>query len=150
VTYVNRTQIGAFAERYVSRGEIGPGEADRRLSHARSTGPLKIVALDDSGVLSGLGLDSNISTTRGYTRTMMWGQRLRAWYPDADGISYLGRRAASHTNYCLWLDRCVNTLCFTEVGKLAELRAEVTRACDYLHLAPRLFDPNASSGWPGR
>lgn len=150
VTYANLTRIGAFAEVYASRREIGPTEAGRRLSRMSSTGALSLVRLDDPGVLSAFDLDTNISTVRIYTRTMRWGERLREWYPDAEGIAYLGRKAGSHTNFCLWLDRCAARLTFETVGQLADLEPEVTSACDYLHLAPRLFDPAATTGWPGR
>jgi hypothetical protein len=150
VTYVNVREVGAFAEVFVDRGEVGPADGGRRLSTARSLEPLKIISLCDPGMLSSLRVDNSISTVRTYRRTMEWSERLRAWYRDADGIAYLGRKAAVHTNYCLFLDRCSSKLEFEEIGQLGNLRSRVVVACDALHLAPRLFDPASPRGWPGR
>jgi hypothetical protein len=157
VTYVNLTQVGAFAEVYAKRRDIGPAEADRRLSEVTSK-PLRVIALDDPAVLASLRLDALVNVVPTYGRTMRWGERLREWYDGsngelAHGIRYLGRRSASHLNYCLWLDRCPGLLQFSERGRLGTLRREVMLAADQLQLTTRLFDPatkSPSSAWPGR
>lgn len=156
VTYANRTQVGAFAEVYARRRDIGPGEGERRLS-AMDSAPLRLVALDEPGVLSAFNLDALVSTVPTYNRTMRWGERFREWYDGANGelahgIRYLGRKSASHLNYCLWLDRCDGLVTTTQAGKLRELRAEVLSAADQLQLTARLFDPASakSTAWPGR
>jgi hypothetical protein len=149
VTYGNLTEIGAFAEVYGDRRQIGPDQGSRHLSQVWSTEPLKLVALDDPRTLSGLGIDASISIAPEYRRTMEWGRRLREWYTDAHGISFLGRKAAAHTNYCLFLDRCDGKLEVDTLGQLIDLRARVMRACASLNIVPRLFDPKAGGGWPG-
>jgi hypothetical protein len=151
VTYFNQTELGAFAEAFGNRGEIGPGDRDRRLIELSSTRPLNLIRLSEPDVLARLELDANIATTLAYDRTMRWGERLRAWYPEGDGIEYTGRRSASHVNTCVWLDRCADALTSDESGPLKNQRSRVMRICDRLGLAPRLFEDDEQSGppWPG-
>jgi hypothetical protein len=61
--------------------------------------------------------------------------------PRGDGISYLGRHAAKHLNFCLFLDRCADALGFESEGTLADLKPHVLRAANAYNLAPRLFEP---------
>ena len=49
-------------------------------------------------------------------------QAFHEWYPEADGIRYLGRHAARHLNCCLFLDRCGEEVRFETQGTL--------RSCD--------------------
>jgi hypothetical protein len=148
VTYGNEDDYACFAEVYGDSGEIAPSDAGRYLSAVRSTRPLRLLALDDSHVLAALGLDLRIATTVDYARSRLWGLRLHEWYPDCDGLRYLGRHAARHLNFCLFLDRCAGSLEPDTIGRLADLRYHVIRAAEAYNLAPRLFEERDRGGWP--
>jgi hypothetical protein len=140
VTYVNLDPYAAFAEVYGDTRSIAPNQADRLFSSIWSERALRVVALDDPEVLAALGLDLRISAAVEYPTTMAWSRALHEWYPQADGIRYLGRHATIKLNYGLFLDRCAEDLDFATDGKLGDLRGLVLRAADSYNLAPRLFE----------
>jgi hypothetical protein len=148
VSYLNEDCFACFGEVYGDRQEIPPDQAERFLSRITYTRPLRVVALDDGEVLAHFRLDLNISASVDYTRTMQWGFALHEWYPEADGLRYLGRHAATYLNRCLFLDRCADAIEAERRGKLGDLRDMVMRAADARNLAPRLFDPRRPAGWP--
>ncbi len=147
VTYANhdRKGYGCFAEGYGDKHSIAPNQAERKLSRLRSQAPLKLLAMDDGGVLAALELDLRISASVDYERTMLWGKSVHDWYDDADGIRYVGRHATTKLNYCFFLDRCADKLEFERRGTLVELEDHVLRAADAYSLAPRLFEPRDPS-----
>ena len=141
VTYFNLDPYAAFAEVYGDIRSIAPNQATRTLSTMWAERELAVVDLDSAETLAALGLDLRISASVDYERTMAWSRSLHDWYPKADGICYLGRHAAKHLNFCLFLDRCSDALRFEAEGTLADLRPHVLRAADAYNLAPRLFEP---------
>lgn len=139
VTYVNLDCHATYAEVFGDAREIPPSAANRRLFRLSANRPLRVVALDRGTVLGAFGLDLNISATRDYSRTRPWSLALHRWYPQADGIRYMGRHAAEKLNLCLYLDRCGPILTATKVGKLTDLRRDGLIAAHRYHLAPRLL-----------
>ena len=142
VTYLNVDRDATFAEVYGDLREIAPNQAERHFSAVRVEAPLRVVDLDNPKTLAAHALDLRISALSDYARTRRWSGAFHGWYPQADGIRYLGRHAARHLNYCLFLDRCGDRLRCEQEGTLAELRALVLAAADAYSLAPRLFDPD--------
>jgi hypothetical protein len=140
VTYCNLDRYAAFAEVYGDVRSIAPNQAERLLSRIWSERALRVVDLDSSETLAQLELDLKISTCTEYERTMAWSLALHEWYPEADGLRYLGRHATTRLNFCLFLDRCGDALGFETEGRLIDLRSRVLRAADAYNLAPRLFD----------
>ena len=57
-------------------------------------------------VAAAFGLDNRIATEKPYARTQAWSVAWHTWYPDLDGVAFLGRKSAPHRNLCLYLDRC--------------------------------------------
>lgn len=141
VTYFNLDPYAAFAEVYGDMRSIAPDQAARTLSTMWAERELGVVDLDSAETLAALGLDLRISASVDYERSMAWSRALHDWYPKADGIRYLGRHAAKHLNFCLFLDRCADALGFEPEGMLADLRPHVIRAADAYNLAPRMFEP---------
>lgn len=139
VTYLNVDVSAAFAEVYGDLREIAPNQADRRISTVRATAPLRVVDLDNPETLAALDLDLKISASKEYSRTMLWSRAFHEWYPEAHGIRYIGRHAAHHLNYCLFLDRCGDKISSRLEGKMSGLRSVVLEAADTYHLVPRLF-----------
>lgn len=139
VTYVNLDRHATYAEVFGDAREIPSSAANRRLFRLTTTRPLRVVHLDRGTVLGAFGLDLNVCASRDYPRTRPWSLALHRWYPQADGIRYLGRHAAQELNLCLFLDRCGPALTATEVGKLADLRRDGLIAAHRYHLVPRLL-----------
>ena len=75
-------------------------------------------------VAAAFGLDNRISTEKPYERTQAWSAAWHDWYPELDGVVFLGRKSAPHRNLCLYLDRCADALAFESDGTLAELRED--------------------------
>jgi hypothetical protein len=149
VTYLNSNLYACFGEVYGNEQVIAPDQADRTISEAAIRRRLNLVPLHDGAALKRLarGLDLTISTTIHYSRTMRWSRALHQWYPDADGLLYVGRHAGLHLNRCLFLDRCADALGFTPFGTVASQRETTIRAADAYALAPRLFDRRTTSIW---
>lgn len=147
VTYVNEDALGyaCFAEVYGDQRSIAPNQAERMLSRVLSNQPLSVLALDDGETLAALRLDLEISASVDYERTMLWSRSIHSWYPDADGIRYLGRHATKKLNHCLFLDRCADKLGFETLGALEDLQDHVLLAADAYSLAPRLFESRDSA-----
>jgi hypothetical protein len=145
VTYANLDQYACFAEVYGDEQEIPPTQVDRRLSFLTSARPLRLIQLDDGPHWSSFGLDMSICSSVDYARTQLWSKRLHEWYPDADGIRYLGRHAGVSQNLCLYLDRCADAMSAELEGRLGELRSLVMKAADVWSLAPRIFDSESPS-----
>jgi hypothetical protein len=139
VTYVNENKYGCFGEVYGNRRNIGPKQATRRLSKMTSIRPLRVIPLEDSEVIAAFNVDGAIYTTIDYARTQQWSLALHNWYPEADGIRYIGRRATTRLNRCLFVDRCGKDLNFALEGELQDLQDIVVRAADAYSLAQRLF-----------
>ena len=115
------------------------------MSHVTGTRQLKLLTIDEAEVQKAFRLDLNISATTDYPQTQAWSLAWHTWYPDADGIRYVGRHAVKKLNYCLFLDRCADGLRFKREGVLQELDDVVLRACELYSLDNRLADPIA--GW---
>lgn len=143
VTYVNLDRHACYAEVFGDAREIPPSAADRRLFRLRATRPLRVIPLDRARLQKAFGLDLNVCSCLDYARTRPWSLALHTWYPEADGIRYLGRHAVENPNLCLFLDRCGDALEAREVGTLADLRRDGLVAAHRYHLAPRLFFPDA-------
>ena len=139
VTYVNLDRHACYVEVFGDAREIPPSSARRRLSRLRAHRPLRLVALDRAAVQKAFGLDLNICSTRDYHRTQSWSRAWHEWYPEADGIRYLGRHAVEQRNVCLYLDRCADVLAASLVGYLEDLRLDGLIAAHRYGLAPRLF-----------
>ena len=95
--------------------------------------------MDDMAVASAFGLDNRISTEKPYDRTQAWSLAWHTWYPDMDGLRFLGRKSAPHTNVCLYLDRCSDCVAFAIDDTLANLRSEGLVACHRYNIAPLLY-----------
>jgi hypothetical protein len=140
VTYINRDRLATFAETYAEGSRVlAKSEAGRRRSRLSSTRPLRLLRMDEMAVAAAFGLDNRISTEKPYDRTQAWGAAWHAWYPELDGIVFLGRKSAPHRNLCLYLDRCADALSFTTDGTLAELREDGLRACLKYRITPALY-----------
>jgi RES domain len=149
VTYLSADEYGCFGETYGDRQAIPPRDSERLLSRLTTTGPLRLIHLDDGELLKALHphLDGRISSDIHYTITQAWSLALHEWYPEAHGIRYIARHATPHLNYCLFLERCSGLLELGTEGRLADLRELVIRACDAYGLAPRVFEPRDQGGW---
>jgi len=151
VSYANVSEHYAFAEVYCDTDgthEIGPDQANRRISSVAVHGALQVLDLGDAGVLTALGVDLRICTTTDYARTRGWAFNIRQWLPDVQAIRYLGRRSGRADNYCLFLDRCAGVLTWTPHGTLAQNEELVLIACDLLGLVPRLLFEEPDEPWP--
>lgn len=145
MTYANEDRYATFAELYGNQQEIPPGDRTRILSRVAGTRPLKLLTIVEAEVQKGFGLDLNISAVTDYPQTQAWSLSWHTWYPDADGIRYVGRHAVKKLNYCFFLDCCADALRFKREGVLQELDHVVARACEMYSLDNRLDDPKA--GW---
>ncbi|HEX9734804.1 MAG TPA: RES domain-containing protein [Thermoanaerobaculia bacterium] len=141
VTYVNLDRHACYAEVFGDVLEIPPWSGRRLLSQVRSNRPLQLIALDRAEVLKAFGLDLNICSSLDYARTRAWSRAWHEWYPQADGIRYLGRHAVQQRNVCLYLDRCGGDLEAGLEGHLQDLRRDGLVAAHKYNLAPRLFFP---------
>ena len=139
VTYVNEDRMAPFAEVYGDRRVLTKSEAQRRWSRIHATRPLRILQLDAEGVAAAFGLDLRIATELDYERTQGWSAAWHDWYPKADGIRYLGRKAMKHLNYALFLDRCGADLAYKTEGKLIEMWTDGLRACARHGIVPELY-----------
>jgi hypothetical protein len=145
VTYVNEDRYATFAEVYGNQQEIPPGDRARILSRVSGARGLKLLTIDEAEIQKAFGLDLNISAVTDYSQTQAWSLAWHTWYPDADGISYVGRHAVKKLNYCFFLDRCADALEFKREGVLEELDDVVSRACEIYSINNRLGDP--ITGW---
>jgi hypothetical protein len=139
VTYVNADRFAPFAEVYGDLRVLTKSEAGRRWTCIRSTRPLNLLQLDEPGVAAAFGLDLRIATELDYTRTQAWSRAWHDWYPAADGVRYLGRKAMKHLNFALYLDRCGRDLRSRQEGKLIEMWTDGLRACARHRIAPELY-----------
>ena len=139
VTYVNEDRMAPFAEVYGDTRVLTKSEASRRWSRIHATRPLRILQLDSEGVAAAFGLDLRIATELDYARTQAWSAAWHEWYEEADGIRYLGRKAMTHLNYCLYLDRCGDSLEYETEGKLIEMWSDGLRACARHGIVPELY-----------
>jgi hypothetical protein len=141
VTYVNEDRMAPFAEVYGDLRVLTKQEAARRWTRIAANRPLRILQLDQEGVAAAFGLDLRIATEIDYDRTQAWSAAWHGWYADdpIDGIRYLGRKAMSHLNYALYLDRCGSDLSYKTDGKLIEMWADGVRACRRHGIAPELY-----------
>lgn len=137
VTYVNEDRMAPFAEAYVRT--LPRKEAERRWSRISSVRDLRVLQLDAEGVAAAFGLDLRLSTELDYTRTQAWSLAWHTWYPQLDAIRFLGRKAMTHLNYCLYLDRCGPDLTYVTEGRLVDLRDAGIEACDRHRIAPELY-----------
>lgn len=146
VTYVNLSRDHVFVEVYgdVDEDQVIDSQADRQLSFVELKRPLQLVDLPDSGTMRDLKVDSRLSSTTDYERTMAWSAALHAWLPLADGVRYLGRKAGREDNFCLFLDRCGEALEWTPCGSLADNEGLVLRVGERFHMT---FDFTLDS-WP--
>jgi hypothetical protein len=147
VTYANLSKLHIFVEVYgdTDDAQVIEDQADRQLSYATLNRDIDVIDLGDSATLRALNLDLRIATTCAYDRTMLWGQRLRTWLPDAEGIRYLGRKGGREENFCLFLDKCADALEWTCCGTLAENEHLVLRAGDAFNMT---FDFTVPDVWP--
>lgn len=139
VTYVNEDRFAPFAEVYGDVRVLTKSEAQRRWTRIHATRDLRILPLDEAGVAAAFGLDLRIATELDYSRTQAWSRAWHDWYPDADGVRYLGRKAMKHRNYALFLDRCGRDLRSKQEGKLIEMWTDGLRACARHGIVPELY-----------
>lgn len=139
VTYVSDDRLATFAETCGDSRLLAKSQARRRLSRVRSMRPLRLLRMDDMAVAAAFGLDNRISTEKPYRRTQAWSLAWHTWYPQLDGIVFLGRKSAPHRNTCLYLDRCSDALRSQLAGTLAELREDALRACYRYRITPALY-----------
>jgi hypothetical protein len=140
VTYVGDDPLAVFAETYAEGSRVlAKTEATRRRSRLWSTRPLRLLRMDEMAVAGAFGLDNRISTEKPYERTQAWSVAWHAWYPQLDGVAFLGRKSAPHRNFCLYLDRCADALAFELEGTLEALRADGLRACYRYRITPALY-----------
>lgn len=147
VTYASLGKLHVFAEVYgdIDEAQIIENEAGRLVSVAKITRQIRVIDLGDASVLRALKLDLRISTTIDYPRTMLWSKRLRDWFPEADGIRYLGRKGGREDNFCLFLDRCADALEWTSLGTLADNEALVLQAGDVFNMTFDFTIPSKSA-----
>jgi len=125
-TYANTSRKGCIAEIYADDKVIERKEGEqRRFFRFEASRPLEVIALDEAEVRSLLRLDLRICSTLAYERTQAWAEVLHAWYPEADGIRYLGRNSAPERNYCLFLDRFEDAVFAENEGPLSKFRRTV-------------------------
>lgn len=147
VTYANVDQGACFAEVYGDRqGLIPKDHGGRYLGFIFATSPLSVIPLDESSVLQRLGLDGRIATTTEYAVTQQWSLALHDWFPDADAIRYLGRKATKKLNYCFFLDRCMSDLSYRRLDRLDALETLVGTIAARGGLVYEGFAPGGS--WP--
>ena len=141
VTYVNEDRMAPFAEVYGDVRVLTKSEGQRRWSRVAAGRPLRILQLDQEGVAAAFGLDLRIATEIDYGRTQAWSAAWHGWYADVaiDGIRYLGRKAITHLNYALFLDRCGADLTHVTEGKLVEMWSDGLRACGRHAIVPELY-----------
>jgi RES domain-containing protein len=140
VTYVSDDRLAVFAETYAEGTRVlAKSEADRMLSKLWSTRPLKLLRMDDMAVAAAFDLDNRISTEKPYDRTQAWSLAWHTWYPDLDGVRFLGRKSAPHANVCLYLDRCSGAVAFENDNTLVNLRRDGLVACRRYNIAPLLY-----------
>lgn len=140
VTYVGTDRLAVYAETYAEGSRVlAKTEAARQRSRIWSTRPLRLLRMDDMAVAAAFGLDNRISTEKPYERTQAWSVAWHTWYPDLDGIAFLGRKSAPHRNFCLYLGRCSDALDFEVEGTLEQLRADGLRACYRYRITPALY-----------
>lgn len=144
VTYVNLNPFACYAEVFGNTMQIPPAAVVRRRSRIQARRPLRLIGLDRATVQKAFGLDLNICSSLDYLRTQAWSLAWHDWYPDSDGIRYIGRHAVEHCNLCLFLDRCAGDLEATFEGLLKDLRRDGLIAAHRYNLAPRLFFPSLS------
>lgn len=152
VTYASLEKHHAFVEVYGDtddRREIQPNQATRKISTGSLTRNLRVIDLGDAETLARLGVDGRICTTILYARTQLWGEKMRSWCEDADGIRYPGRKSGRTDNLCLFLDRCASALNWTPVGTIASERELVLRACQMFEIIPTVYLlPAPGADWP--
>lgn len=146
VTYGNESLNAAFAEIYRDRGFIPREDGHRFISVLMATEPVRLIPFDRADFLAQIGLDNLVSTTSNYAMTMKWSLAVRTWYPQADGIRYLGRKATEHRNFCLFLDSCSRKFNQHRLGPLIDLEAHVASAAGQYALGFSGFSP--ATGWP--
>lgn len=140
VSYLNYDRLAVFAETYAEGTRVlAKSEAQRLRSRLSSRRALQLLRMDEMAVAAGFGLDNRISTEKPYARTQAWSAAWHAWYPELDGLVFLGRKSAPHRNLCLYLDRCADALAFATEGTLAELREDGLRACLKYKITPALY-----------
>lgn len=144
VTYGNTDAGACFAEVYGDTSLIPSTDGGRQLSLLWARRPLQLITLDEGPTLAALDIDGSIATTRDYAITRAWSEALHAWYPHADGIRYLGRKAAKCLNYCFFLDRCGNDLEARTLDTLDGLAAYVQVAADRWSLSFGGFGPGGA------
>ena len=152
VTYANVERHHAFAEVYGDTDGprvIAANQAERRISRATASRPLRLVDLGDAQTLARLNIDTRICTTIDYPRTQLWSQTIRRWLKDADGIRYPGRKAGREDNICLFLERCANALTWQLHGTIETQRELVMRACDMFQITALVYlQPTPGPDWP--
>jgi len=140
VTYVSYDRLAVFAETYADGSRmLAKSEAKRMRSRLRSTRPLRLLGMDDMAVAAAFGLDNRLSTEKPYDRTQAWSAAWHDWYPEMDGLRFLGRKSAPHRNVCLYLDRCSNALEYQNDDRLENLRADGLVACHRYSITPALY-----------
>lgn len=138
--YACSSVVGAFAECYGDTGVIPARDAGRILSRVEVAAPgVPLVRLDRPGCLMAYGLDARIGTELPYTRTRRWAERLREWWPDAGGLAFTPRRAASDVNVCLYADRAAAGVTVAAAGPIGGLPAVLADVLDALPLTV-MFD----------
>lgn len=122
-TYANTSRKGCIAEIYADDKVIASSEGEsRHFFRFEANRRLRVVALDEAEVRSLFGLDLRVCSTLAYERTQAWAKALYGWYPEADGIRYLGRNSAPERNYCLFLDRVEGEVFAEDEGSLRDFR----------------------------
>ena len=139
VTYVNSDEYAVFAEPFGDARDIPPSAGDRRLVEVFANRPLHVLPIDDATVQKAFGLDLRICADRDYRWTRAWSRAWHRWYPEADGVRFVGRHTSPHLNLCLYLDRCLDALSTRDLGDLKSLRAHGLEAAARYSLAPRLY-----------
>jgi hypothetical protein len=138
-SYVSLDRHAVYAEVFGDSREIPPSAAERRLTEVSASRLLSLVSLDTAPGRAAFELDLRICSTLDYQRTRIWSAAFHRWYPEADGICYLGRHAGEALNVCLYLDRCLPALSAVDQGTLKEDRRHGLVAAHRYRLAPRLF-----------
>lgn len=139
VTYANLDEYAPFNEVFGDLRSIPATARDTRFARIEVSRPLRLVAIDDPATLAAFDLDLQISASRDYDWTRRWSLAWHRWYPDADGIRYLGRHAAGALNLCLYVDRCGDALTARDLGALPDLPERGLEAARRFRLAPLLY-----------
>lgn len=149
VAYACESDLAVFAEVYGDRAQIPVADRHRRYSAMLPKRPLQLLDLHEPRVTAALRIDTRLCTEPHYARARAWSAAFHSWYPEADGLRYIGRHSGGYLNYALFLDRCAPAFSIQPLGQLRDLRRLVQHAASTYSLAPLIFTRGVSTRpWP--